>query len=109
MGGVPKNVSGIWHDVLKMTEEKQKIFMDRIMFLFEVTKAKAGKAQVLRLSLQQWLHEAELACLAGHCIMEMSTARNADNLLMFNTEKVNMVRKQIIEGSLALNLFKSSI
>ena len=75
--------------------------MQRVLFIFEVARAKAGKAQVLRLSLQHWLQEADISCLAGHILDEMSTRRNTDNLLLFQADTVTKLNKQFIEGTLA--------
>ena len=54
LGGCPPKLVGLWADVLEMTEAKQHIFMQRILFVFDVTKQKAGRAQILRVPAQTW-------------------------------------------------------
>ncbi|CAK9038707.1 unnamed protein product [Durusdinium trenchii] len=81
-----------------MTIPKQKLFMDRVLFVFEITKAKAGKAQVLRLSSQQWMAEADVACLAGDILERMESHRNSDNILLFPPDTLKMVKQRFVEG-----------
>lgn len=85
-----------------MDSEKQTLFMERVLFLFEITKAKAGKAQTLRLSLQQWLVEADVACLAGDIMFMMGRATNADHVILFPVETMKLVRQRFIEGTFGI-------
>ena len=99
--GLPSGADGLWHDVLKMTTTKQFIFMQRIMFMFEVTKRKAGKAQVLRVSPDVWDSEADICCLAADVFGHMQTARNEDNMLIFEPSLLASLLNNFIEGCLS--------
>ncbi|CAK9078165.1 unnamed protein product, partial [Durusdinium trenchii] len=81
-----------------MNELKQHLFLQRILFIFEVTKRSAGKAQVLRLSLQQWNSEVDVLCLAGFVIEEMQRFRDPNNLAVFTNETLAIVMSRVIEG-----------
>ena len=75
LNGVPKTAEGIWYEALQMDECKQLLFMERVLFIFDVTKIRAGKAQVIRMNSQQWHQEADIACLAGHVMNLMTSFR----------------------------------
>ena len=108
LGGCPRSAEAVWHDVLKMTIPKQKLFMDRGLFVFEITQAKAGKAQVLRLSSQQWMAEADVACLAGDILERMESHRNSDNILLFPPDTLKMVKQRFVEGTFGFSRFDIS-
>ncbi|CAK9053386.1 unnamed protein product [Durusdinium trenchii] len=82
-----------------MDECKQLLFMERVLFIFDVTKIRAGKAQVIRMNSQQWHQEADIACIAGHIMNLMTNFRTEeDNLVVFPADTMAMVRKRFIEG-----------
>lgn len=83
-----------------MVEYKQLLFMERVLFVYDITKAKAGRAQRIRMSSQQWLLEADVACLGGHILSLMEVARNDDSLILFPSETIVLVRQRFIEGNL---------
>lgn len=99
--GLPGGADGMWHDVLKMTATKQHIFMQRILFMFEVTKRKAGKAQVLRVTQDVWDHEADVCCFAGDVLEHMRTARDENNMLIFEPKLLATLLSNFIEGCFA--------
>ncbi|CAK9109979.1 Uncharacterized protein SCF082_LOCUS51089 [Durusdinium trenchii] len=81
-----------------MTDAKQHVFLQRVLFIFDVTKRSAGKAQVLRLSAQQWAAECDLCCLGAYVLEQMHDHRDANNLMVFNDGVVKTVMNQLIEG-----------
>lgn len=83
-----------------MNDAKQHIFLQRVLFIHDLTKRRAGKAQVLRLSTTEWLAEADLCCCGGYVLEAMRTARDPDNLVMFSVDTVKTVMARFIEGSL---------
>ena len=88
-----------------MEESKQLLFMERVLFIFDVTKIRAGKAQVIRMNSQQWHQEADIACIAGHIMNLMTNFRTEeDNLVVFPADTMAMVRKRFIEGTLAFSI-----
>lgn len=98
--GCNKLGEGVWHDLLVTNNFKQHIFLQRILFVFELTKRKAGKAQLLRLSQEAWDHECDIACLMGATIEEMRKFRDPSNALCFSTEKIKEIINHYIEGKL---------
>lgn len=95
LNGVPKTAEGVWFDALQMGEFKQLLFMERILFLFDVTKVRAGKAQIVRINSQQWHLEADIACLGGH-IMTLANFRNDDSLSLFPPDTMATDRKSVV-------------
>ena len=100
LGGIPKQAEGIWRDLLEMNEARQHMFLQRVLFLHQVTKTKAGKAQVLRLPPTQWDMEADVACLAGAVLEKMQSFRDPNNLLTVPAETIQSVMSRFIEGCL---------
>jgi len=98
LGGVPANAEGVWHDTLKTSEFKQFIFIQRILFMFEITKRKAGKAQILRVSQDAWEFECNMCCCAAETLSKMREARDENNLQLFEDAKVKTVMNNVIEG-----------
>lgn len=89
--------------MLEMTEAGQNIFLQRVLFIFDVTKRSAGKAQVLRLSLQQWQTECDVCCVAAYVLEEMRRFRDPENTMVFPAETLAIVINRLIEGWLALH------
>lgn len=104
LDGLPANAEGVWHDILKMNDFKQFIFIQRILFMFEITKRKAGKAQILRVSHDVWEFECNMCCCAAETLSAMRVARNDDNIILFEDEKIRTVMNNLIEGYFDLTL-----
>lgn len=96
--GFPRGAEGIWFEVLVMNAPKQVLFLERILFLFELKKRKAGRAQILRVSPPEWHTECDICTLGGYVMEAMETARDDNNLLIFKPETIKMVRNRFIEG-----------
>ena len=100
LDGCPKGVEGAWRTYLLTNPLKQELFVKRVMFVFEITKRKAGKAQILRLSSQQWDQECDMASLAGACLEAMKCFRDPSNNLCFSPAATKTVENRYIEGHL---------
>lgn len=91
----------MWADILEMTEQKQILFMKRVLFVHSLTKKKAGRAQILRLAPAQWQLEADIACLTGNIIGKMKDYRDPSNNICFPAETLVKVTNLYIEGYFA--------
>ena len=100
LNGVCKTSSGVWHEVLKMTEIKQVLLMQRLLHLHSIQNRKAGKACVARLTFDQFEQEVDKVCFLGF-VME-AIARNQT---LFPADVVQRVEFAIIEGCLSLIVF----
>jgi len=100
LNGVSKTSSGVWHEVLKMTEVKQVLLMRRLLHLHGIQNRKAGKACVARLTFDQFEQEVDKVCFLGY-VME-GIARNQ---ALFPADVVETVEFAIIEGCLSLIVF----
>ena len=103
LDGVPSGVDGLWYDVLKMTSAKQYIFISRVLFIYEVAKRKAGKAQILRISPSDWDVEADICCFAADVMESMRVARDENNMQIFATDLLTTLLNNFLEGYLVLN------
>lgn len=86
---------------MEMNATSQYIFIQRVLFVFHVNKRNAGKAQTLRLSLAQWLLEADLCCLGAWLMEKMRSERDDANGTVFPTTVLDTVMKNFLEGHLA--------
>lgn len=100
LGAVAPKADGVWHDILTVDDGKQHVFMQRILFMHNINKGKAGKAQSLRIPQTVWDLEVDLACLAGHVLDAMSSYRNPENLLVFDEAVIKAAMTNFIEGTL---------
>lgn len=91
-------MDGHWYDVLKMTSAKQYIFISRILFIYEVSKRKAGKAQILRIPPADWDAEADMCCCAADVMESMRVARDENNMQIFGTDLLATLLNQFLEG-----------
>ena len=91
-------MDGLWYNVLKMTSAKQYIFIQRILFIYEVAKRKAGKAQILRISPSDWDSEADMCCFAADVMESMRVARDENNMQIFGNDLLATVVNQFLEG-----------
>lgn len=89
-----------------MTDSSQLVFLQRILFIFKITQATAGKCQVLRVPLAMWLSEVDICCLACYILDEMRKFRNPDNALVFPEETIATVMSRFIEGCHGLNCLR---
>ena len=98
--GCPGDAQDMWADILEMTEQKQILFMKRVLFVHSVTKKKAGRAQILRLAPAQWQLEADIACLTGSIMGKMKDYRDPANNICFTEETMIKVTNLYVEGFL---------
>ena len=98
LGGVPRGAEGIWRDLLEMSAGKQHVFIQRVLFIYEITKKRAGKAQILRLPNSQWEEEADIACVAGSVLEKMTSHRDPQNLQIFPNDVIKSTLTRFIEG-----------
>lgn len=96
----PKGVNGIWGDILQMTQVGQVVFMQRILFIFQVNKRSAGKAQSLRISKAEWNLECDVCSMGSYVLEEMRRYRDAENLTVFPTDTIKTLLSRFIEGFL---------
>ena len=72
--------------------------MQRVLFIFDITKRSAGKAQSLRLSKADWATECDIACLAAHILEEMQKHRDENNQIVFPQDTVATLMGRFIDG-----------
>ena len=86
-----------------MDAAKQHIFIQRVLFVFELNKRSAGKAQSLRMAKQDWAMECDVSCVCGHVLAQMQQFRDADNKVVFTNDCIATMMNRAIEGYLSSN------
>ena len=102
-------MTGYWYDLLKMDDAAQHVFLQRILFMFDILKRKAGRCQSLKIPLSTWQFEADLACLVCHVLEEMQNHRTPDNQLVFPESTLVCVMKGFIDGTFGLNFIPKEV
>lgn len=87
-------------ELLTTNDLKQHLFMQRVFFVFDITKRKAGKAQILRMSPETWDQECDRACLMGAILQSMESFRDPSNTLCFPEKVLKDIMNRFVEGSL---------
>lgn len=91
-------------DIMTVSPAKQHLFIQRVLFMYDITKQSAGKAQVLRISLDRWIAECDIACLCGFILEEMERFRDPKNLTVFSKETLGVLMSRFIEGPLNMKV-----
>lgn len=87
-----------------MTEASQHVFLQRILFMFDINKSKAGRCQSLKVPLATWNLEADLCAFMRYIMEQMRTHRTSDNNLVFPAEVMKTVMQSFIEGTFGMIL-----
>ena len=92
--------SHLWAEkILKMTPNKQCLFVNRVLLLHEVASKRGGKSSNSRLSLAEWQQECDRACILGYIIDAMGQKTDSMGELMFAKDVIESVLQRAIEGT----------
>lgn len=103
LGSSSATSEGQWREILQVDAWKQELFLERVLFVHRIAISRTSSStQCVRLALQQWEREMDLACLAGFVLKSMKEARDEENagVAMFEEPSLNMVRTRFVEGTL---------
>lgn len=90
----------LWAEkILKMTPNKQCLFINRVLLLHEVASKRGGKSSNSRLSLAEWHQECDRACILGYIIDAMTEKTDSMGELMFAKDAIESVLQRSIEGT----------
>lgn len=90
-----KSTSGIWHQILRVTEIKQILFLERLLHLHLIQTKRGGKACAVRLSLSEWNIEVDRTCLCGYILEQMHSTPD-----LFNRDSIKKVYGGMVDGFL---------
>ena len=93
IGSVAKTSSGLWHQILMVTEFKQVLLLDRLFYLHDIQLRRAGKSCITRLSGDQLTLEIDRMCLQGFALAQMESFSDE-----FPPDVVAKVRLGMVEG-----------
>lgn len=90
----------LWaENILKMTPNKQCLFINRVLLLHEVASKRGGKSSNSRLSLGDWYQECDRACILGYVIDAMTQKTDSMGELMFDRDVIDSILQRAIEGT----------
>ena len=93
IGSVAKTSSGLWHQILMVTEFKQVLLLDRLFYLHDIQLRRAGKSCITRLSGDQLTLEIDRMCLQGFVLAQMESFSDE-----FPPDVVAKVRLGMVKG-----------
>ena len=54
-------VNDLWHEILRVTEPKQNVFIDRVIHVHQImVQRQTSKSQTVRMTMAQWLQEVDV-------------------------------------------------
>lgn len=92
--------SHLWHDILKVDEAKQYMFIQRIIFLHQVASRRAGRASTVKLSVSEWCTECDSMCVFTHTLQEMHRACDDSGNRLFSEDLLGNIKNRGLEGYL---------
>eukprot|EP00435_Cladocopium_sp_Y103_P058278 s510_g20.t1 len=102
LGGCSKDPavksSHLWTNILKVNENKQVLFIERVMLLHTVASKKGGRASNARLSLAEWQAECDRCCVIASILETMQESVDAGGDRMFSSEVIRTVFQRAVEG-----------
>eukprot|EP00435_Cladocopium_sp_Y103_P022441 s2836_g5.t1 len=81
----------LWHNILTVDDNKQVLFLQRILFLHARASKRGGRAATCRLALGEWNNEVERMCLAFHIMDQMTLASGHDGKPLFDAATLDKV------------------
>lgn len=100
---LPKNaakLSGLWLDVLRVCDEKQLVFMRRVLRVFAIDNARrTSSKQVLRMDPDRWDTEVSLSSLFQWAYSGL-TALRPDGLEPETAERLDKQYNKLMENFL---------
>ena len=90
-----------WHNILKVDQGKQKLFMQRVLLLHEIASKKGGRASSVRLTVSEWNVECDRCCLVSHILEEMEKEVDSNGVRVFPDSLLIQLAERAIEGTLS--------
>ena len=106
LGSSANGAEGIWADIARMNNDKQELFIKRILFQHRLAiQRSTSNSQQVRLAPAQWDKEIEIACLGAYIITTMKSHRDPEknNAQVFSGEVMKQCTTRFIEGYLVHN------
>ena len=104
LGGCSKDAgvknSHLWTSILKVNENKQVLFIERVMLLHSIAAKKGGRSSNARLSLAEWQSECDRCCVIASVLETMQASVNNDGDRMFSSSIIENVFQRAVEGIL---------
>ena len=106
--GGPRDVSArrchLWSAILTVDNDKQRMFVHRVLFLHGIATRRGGKAATVRLAIQEWDLECDRMCFAMHVLKAMEKSTDGMGNPLFSKDILDKVGVRAVEGSLVYYL-----
>lgn len=98
--------SHIWTELLRVTPEKQCVFVQRVLFLHDLASRRGARSASSRLNIQEWGIECERMIFLSSMVLHMSVVTDDHGGRIFSDEVVRSIVLRCVEGWLGtFNLF----
>ncbi|CAE7316153.1 unnamed protein product, partial [Symbiodinium sp. CCMP2456] len=94
VGSCGRGVSPYWQAVETVTPAKQLLFMERVLFAFNVRKKQVRQLSTARATSEQWELMLESSCLLHQLLEDMKAAKDAAGAALFADADVAKARQR---------------
>ena len=98
LGAAGRGATPWWKSVEVVSPSKQVLFMERVLFGFQVRKRQVKHVSTARLSLEQWEMLLETSCLLQQILDDMEAATADDGTKLFQPADLAKARRRAVEG-----------
>lgn len=92
-----------------MTADAQNLFLHRIFYLHEIATRRAGKASSVKLTLAEWVCEADKIVVLAHVLSQMSDATDSHGDRLFPDALISKLFHCVVEGRLVWTVFHNTL
>ncbi|CAK9003468.1 unnamed protein product [Durusdinium trenchii] len=90
--------SHIWTELLRVTPEKQCVFVQRVLFLHDLASRRGARSASSRLNIQEWGIECERMIFLSSMVLHMSVVTDDHGGRIFSDEVVRSIVLRCVEG-----------
>ena len=98
LGSGGRGTSAFWRSVETVNGGKQLLFMQRVLFTFQIRRKQVRHISTARLATEAWEMLLETSCLMFHVLEEMATAKDEAGNFVFSPQAVEKARQRGVEG-----------
>ena len=101
LGSGGRSASPWWRAVDVVSPSKQLLFLQRLLFSFQIRRKQVKHVNTARLSVEAWEMLVETSCLGQYVLEEMQEAHHDDHSPIFEPAMLEKARRRLIEGMLS--------
>ena len=98
VGSTGRGITPYWQAVETVTPGKQLLFMQRVLFTFNIRKKQVRSLSTARCTAEQWELMLETSCLAHQLLEDMKAAKDDAGAALFREADIAKARQRALEG-----------